>query len=118
MERIFGTQNAGYGQMVLGFARSVKAKVSDLLTALKLPKPLVNVLTWGVMLTLALTLLGLIAFVTFIYFMIKNSYKKNETGQHVDICPEPEMDLDLELGGPEMHLDYDPTLPWHYARNK
>ena len=73
MERIFEAKNAGYGQMMLGVARTTKAKVSGVFTALKLPRFLVSVLTWGVMLTLALTLLGLIAFVTFIYFMIKNS---------------------------------------------
>ncbi|AKX51359.1 hypothetical protein AKN92_07515 [Thiopseudomonas alkaliphila] len=70
MERIFGTQNAGYGQIALGVARSVKTKVSSLFTALKLPKPLVNVLTWGVLIGLGLMLAGLIAFVTFVYFML------------------------------------------------
>ncbi|AKX57698.1 hypothetical protein [Thiopseudomonas alkaliphila] len=84
MERIFGTQNAGYGQMVLGFAQSVKAKVSDLLTALKLPKPLVNVLTWGVLIGLGLMLAGLIAFVTFVYFMLTNSNQKSKAEQLAD----------------------------------
>ena len=70
MERIFEAKNAGYGQMVLGVARTTKKKVSGVFTALKLPRFLVSVLTWGVMLTLALTLLGLIAFVTFIYFAL------------------------------------------------
>ena len=87
MERIFGTQNAGYGQMVLGFARSVKAKVSDLLTALKLPKPLVNVLTWGVLIGLGLMLAGLIVFVTFVYFMLTSKPEKASAVTQEKYCP-------------------------------
>lgn len=70
MERIFETQNAGYGQMVLGVARATKAKVSGVFTALKLPKFLVSMLTWGVLLSLGLMLAGLIAFVALIYFAL------------------------------------------------
>lgn len=70
MERIFEAQNAGYGQMVLGVARTTKAKVSGLFTALKLPRFLVSMLTWGVLLSLGLMLAGLIAFVALIYFAL------------------------------------------------
>lgn len=75
MERIFETHNAGYGQMVLDVARATKAKVSGVFTALKLPKPLVSLLTWGVLFSLGLMLAGLIVFVAFIYYMITNSGK-------------------------------------------
>lgn len=70
MERIFETQNVGYGQMMLGVARTTKAKVSGVFTALKLPKFLVSMLTWGVLLSLGLMLAGLIAFVALIYFAL------------------------------------------------
>ncbi len=70
MERIFETQNAGYGQMILGFARTTKAKVSGVFTALKLPKFLVSMLTWGVLISLGLMLAGLIAVVALIYFAL------------------------------------------------
>ena len=70
--------------MVLGFARSVKTKVSDLLTALKLPKPLFNVLTWGVLIGLGLLLTGLIVFVTFVYFMLTNLNQKSKAEQLAD----------------------------------
>lgn len=70
MERIFEAQNAGYGQMVLGFASATKAKVSTVLTALKLPKPLVTVMTWAILISLGLMLAGLIAFVALIYFAL------------------------------------------------
>ena len=70
MERIFETQNAGYGQMVLGVARTTKAKVSGVFTALKLPKFLVSMLTWGVLISLGLMLAGLIAVVALIYFAL------------------------------------------------
>ena len=70
MERIFETQNAGYGQMILGVARTTKAKVSGVFTALKLPKFLVSMLTWGILLSLGLMLAGLVAFVALIYFAL------------------------------------------------
>ena len=73
MERIFETQNAGYGQMILGVARTTKAKVSGVFTALKLPKFLVSMLTWGILLSLGLMLAGLVAFVVFFYYMITSS---------------------------------------------
>lgn len=73
MERIFETQNVGYGQMMLGVARTTKAKVSGVFTALKLPKFLVSMLTWGVLISLGLMLAGLIAFVALIYFALTNS---------------------------------------------
>ena len=73
MERIFETQNAGYGQMVLGVARATKAKVSGVFTALKLPRFLVSMLTWGVLISLGLMLAGLIAFVALIYFALTSS---------------------------------------------
>lgn len=73
MERIFETQNAGYGQMVLGVARATKAKVSGVFTALKLPRFLVSVLTWGVLISFGLTLVGLVAFAMFLYYMITSS---------------------------------------------
>ncbi len=80
MERIFETQSAGYGQMMLGVARATKAKVSGVFTALKLPKFLVSMLTWGVLLSLGLMLAGLIAFVALIYFALTNS-SQSETNQ-------------------------------------
>lgn len=70
MERIFEAQNAGCGQMILGVARTTKAKVSGVFTALKLPRFLVSVLTWGVLISLGLMLAGLIAFVALIYFAL------------------------------------------------
>ena len=70
MERIFEAQNMGYGQMMLGVARTTKAKVSGVFTALKLPKFLVSVLTWGILISLGLMLAGLIAFVALIYFAV------------------------------------------------
>ena len=73
MERIFETQSAGYGQMMLGVARATKAKVSGVFTALKLPKFLVSMLTWGILLSLGLMLAGLVAFVVFFYYMITSS---------------------------------------------
>lgn len=73
MERIFEAQNAGYGQMILGFASATKAKVSAVLTALKLPKPLVTVMTWAILISLGLMLAGLIAVVALIYFALTSS---------------------------------------------
>lgn len=73
MERIFEAQNAGYGQMVLGVARTTKAKVSGLFTALRLPKIVVSILTWALLLSIGLMLAGLIAFAAFIYFMLTSS---------------------------------------------
>ena len=73
MERIFETQSAGYGQMMLGVARATKAKVSGVFTALKLPKFLVSMLTWGILLSLGLMLAGLVAFAVFFYYMITSS---------------------------------------------
>lgn len=70
MERIFEAQNAGYGQTVLGVARATKKKVSGVFTALKLPRFLVSVLTWGILISLGLMLAGLIAFVALIYFAL------------------------------------------------
>lgn len=70
MERIFEAQNAGYGQMILGVARATKKKVSGVFTALKLPRFLVSVLTWGILISLGLMLAGLIAFVALIYFAL------------------------------------------------
>ena len=70
MERIFEAQNAGYGQMILGVARATKKKVSGVFTALKLPRFLVSVLTWGILISLGLMLAGLIAFVALIYFAV------------------------------------------------
>ena len=73
MERIFETQSAGYWQMMLGVARATKAKVSGVFTALKLPKFLVSMLTWGILLSLGLMLAGLVAFAVFFYYMITSS---------------------------------------------
>lgn len=73
MERIFETQNAGYGQMMLGVARATKAKVNGVFTALKLPRFMVSMLTWGVLLSLGLMLAGLVAFAVFFYYMITSS---------------------------------------------
>lgn len=73
MERIFEAQNVGYGQMMLGVARTTKAKVSGVFTALKLPRFLVSVLTWGVLISLGLMLAGLVFFVAVIYSMLTNS---------------------------------------------
>ncbi|MDY7218529.1 hypothetical protein TOI97_02890 [Denitrificimonas sp. JX-1] len=73
MERIFEAQNAGYGQMMLGVARTTKQKVSGVFTALKLPRFLVSVLTWGVLISLGLMLAGLVFFVAVIYSMLTNS---------------------------------------------
>lgn len=73
MERIFEAHNAGYGQMVLGIARTTKAKVSGVFTALKLPRFLVSVLTWGVLISFGLMLVGLVAFAMFLYYMITSS---------------------------------------------
>ncbi len=70
MERIFEAQNAGYRQIILGVARTTKAKVSEVFTALKLPRFLVSMLTWGVLISLGLMLAGLIAFVALIYFAL------------------------------------------------
>ena len=70
MERIFEAQNMGYGQMMLGVARTTRAKVSGVFTALKLPRFLVSVLTWGILISLGLMLAGLIAFVALIYFAL------------------------------------------------
>ncbi len=81
MERIFETQNAGYGQMVLGVARTTKAKVSGAFTALKLPKFLVSMLTWGVLISLGLMLAGLIAFVALIYFALTSKSGSDSMGQ-------------------------------------
>ena len=73
MERIFEAQNMGYGQMMLGVARTTRAKVSGVFTALKLPRFLVSVLTWGVLISLGLMLAGLVAFAMFFYYMITSS---------------------------------------------
>ncbi|HZJ97488.1 MAG TPA: hypothetical protein VFD12_06605 [Oligella sp.] len=73
MERIFEAQNMGYGQMMLGVARTTRAKVSGVFTALKLPRFLVSVLTWGVLISLGLMLAGLVAFAIFFYYMITSS---------------------------------------------
>ncbi len=73
MERIFEAQNVGYGQMMLGVARTTRAKVSGVFTALKLPRFLVSVLTWGVLISLGLMLAGLVAFAMFFYYMITSS---------------------------------------------
>src|SRR5690554_5367118 len=73
MERIFETQNAGYRQIILGVARTTKAKVSEVFTALKLPRFLVSMLTWGVLISLGLMLAGLVAFAMFFYYMITSS---------------------------------------------
>ena len=115
MERIFEAQNAGYGQMVLGFASATKAKVSTVLTTLKLPKPLVTVMTWAILISLGLMLAGLIAFVALIYFALTSkSGAASESLQEKNL-----KDTDAGWLGPEMDLDHwnDPTLSWHYTRN-
>lgn len=115
MERIFETQNAGYGQMVLGVARATKTKVGGFFTALKLPRFLVSVLTWGVLISLGLMLAGLIAFVALIYFALTSkSGAASESLQEKNL-----KDTDAGWLGPEMDLDHwnDPTLSWHYTRN-
>ena len=73
MERIFEAQNVGYGQMMLGVARTTRAKVSGVFTALKLPRFLVSVLTWGVLISLGLMLAGLVGFAMCFYYMSTSS---------------------------------------------
>ena len=101
MERIFETQNAGYGQMVLGVARATKAKVSGVFTALKLPRFLVCMLTWGVLTSLGLMLAGLIAFVALIYFALTSSSQSKAEQLTEELREEGRQET---LAGREYHL--------------
>lgn len=51
------------GRLLLGLARNFKSWLSLKLTALALPKVLVSILTWGVLLSLGALLLGTLVFV-------------------------------------------------------
>ncbi len=98
MERIFETQSAGYGQMVLGIARATKTKVSGDFTALKLPKFLVSMLTWGVLISLGSMLAGLIAVVALIYFALTVEVETRRQNNWLRSC-EKKVDRKLWLDG-------------------
>lgn len=70
MERTFESQSSGYGRMVLGVIRATKAKVSGFFTAFGLPKIVVSMLTWALLISIGLMLAGLVAFAAFVYFAI------------------------------------------------
>ena len=84
MERTFESQSSGYGRMVLGVIRATKAKVSGFFTALRLPKIVVSMLTWALLISIGLMLAGLVAFAAFIYFMLTNSDQKSKAEQLAD----------------------------------
>ncbi len=123
MERIFETQSAGYGQMMLGVARTTKAKVSGVFTALRLPKIVVSILTWALLLSIGLMLAGLIAFAAFIYFMLTSSGQKSKDGElHEDGLGNWVGDLYAHEDPSSVHYDptQDPFLAngpgWHVSK--
>ena len=90
MERAFENQAPGYGRMALGIARGIKAKVSAVFIALKLPKPLVTVMTWAILISLGLALAGVIFFAAFLYFMLMGKQSQHVAEENPDGCDYPD----------------------------
>lgn len=115
MERTFESQSSGYGRMVLGVIRATKAKVSGFFTAFGLPKIVVSILTWALLLSVGLMLAGLIVFAAFVYFAITSKHGSGSEYRSEECSKE----ADAGWLGPEMDIDHwnDPTLSWHYTKD-
>lgn len=76
MKQTFGDKILAGGSLALGLASDARVWLSRKLTALGLPKALVSILTWGVLLSLGAVLLGIIAFGVFLMVASRTEKKR------------------------------------------
>ena len=76
MKQTFDDKILAGGSLVLGLASDTRVWLSRKLTALGLPKALVSVLIWGILLSLGTVLLGIIVFGVFLMIVSRTEKKK------------------------------------------
>lgn len=84
MNNKFENKTSSYWLLLASIARGTKAKVSSGLTALRIPKALVSILTWAVLISLGAALLGFLAFGALILAAYNQSKEDNSRKTTVD----------------------------------
>lgn len=98
MSNMFEAKTTGdYGQRLVSLTRSIKAKISSSLTILRLPKVLVNILTWIILLSLGVILFGIVAFGVIIMAAHNEGSKKIiDSSEAEDLQRDSSLGLDMK----------------------